>query len=284
MALKKIFFQSSLPRSGSTYMQCVLASNPNIYAGGTDGCLELLFGARGNYQTSPEFKAQDATLMKGAFKDFCRAGLEAYSSALIKDTDKEYVVLKSRGWGVYRDFLNEFYPDPKIICMIRDLRDVFCSYEKLYRKNQLAGDPIRNDAEARGTTVYKRMDEWAHPQNTIGRAIERLTEIIALGYANKILFVKYEDFCLRPETEMTRIYQYLGIPYYAHDFDNIPQTVKEEDTVFGMGDLHTIRPKLKMLPSDAKSVLGNDVCKWITGNAPQGGGFGWFYDYFKYQR
>jgi hypothetical protein len=54
MQLKKIFFQSSLPRSGSTFMQCILNNDPRIYAGGTDGCLELLFGARGNFQSSPE--------------------------------------------------------------------------------------------------------------------------------------------------------------------------------------------------------------------------------------
>ena len=65
--LKEIFFQSSMPRSGSTLFQSILDNNPKIYGTGTDGCLELLFGARANFSTSPEFKAQDSELMKKAF-------------------------------------------------------------------------------------------------------------------------------------------------------------------------------------------------------------------------
>jgi sulfotransferase len=260
-------------------MQCVLNNDPRIYAGGTDGCLELLFGARANFQSSPEFKALDYKLMEKAFKSFCKGGLESYAEAIIDGTEKEYVCLKSRGFGVYRGFINEFYPDPKIICLVRDLRDIFCSYEKIYRKNQLAGDPIRSDQSGRGTTVHKRIDEWAMPTSTIGRGVERLFEIIRLGYDDKILFVKYEDLCLYPETEMTRIYEYLEIPYYSHDFDNIPQTIKEEDSIYGLGEgLHTIRPKLEYTPSTAKKILGADVSDWIFNN------YQWFYNRFGYKK
>ena len=62
--MEKLFFQSSLPRSGSTLLQNLLAQNPDIYATPTSGVLELIFGARANYTTSPEFIAQDAELMK----------------------------------------------------------------------------------------------------------------------------------------------------------------------------------------------------------------------------
>jgi len=277
--VEKIFFQSSLPRSGSTYMQCILNNDPRIYAGGTDGALELLFGARANFTSSLEFKAQNQELMNEAFKGFCLGGLEGYASALVANTDKKYVCLKSRGWGVYRTFLDSFYPNPKIICMVRNLKDVVASYEKIYRKNQLQHDPIRNDSTARGTTVHKRVDEWLNPTNTIGRAVERIFEMIRLGYDDKILFVKYEDLCLYTETEITRIYDYLEIPYYAHDFNNIPQTITEDDAVYGLGTgLHEIRPKLEMKPSDADKVLGKDITKWLYDN------YTWYYDKFKYQR
>ena len=279
MSLEKIFFQSSMPRSGSTFMQSLLNTNPDIYAGGTDGCLELLFGARANYSTSPEFKSQDPVLMEKAFKGFCNAGLNAYCSTLIEGTDKKYVVLKSRGWGVYRDFLNGFYPEPKIICVVRNLKDIVASYEKIYRKNQMINDPIRNDLNAQGTTVHKRVNMWMSPENTIGRAIERLFEITRLGYDDKIHFVKYEDLCTYPETTMKLLYDYLKIPYYAHDFDNVPQTIKEDDTVFGLtNDLHTIRPKLQMKLSDADKVLGKDICQSLYDSFP------WYYRKFNYQK
>ena len=117
-----------------------------------------------------------------------------------------------------------------------------------YRKSQLKHDPIRDDSTARGTTIHKRIDEWINPQNTIGRAVERIFEMIRLGYDDKILFVKFEDLTMYPEMEMKRIYNYLGIDYFEHDFDNIQQITKEDDEVYGLtSDLHIIQPKLEPL-------------------------------------
>jgi len=265
-----------MPRALSTMLQNILGQNPDFHVTPTDGLLELVFGARGNFTTSPEFKAQDSELMTKAFKEFCYGGVMGYAKGL---TDKKYLMIKSRGWGVYRGFLDSFYPNPKIICMVRNLKDVIASYEKIYRKNQLLADPIRNDVDARGTTIHKRVDEWMHPTNTIGRAIERIFEIIRLGYDDKILFVKAEDLCLYPETEMTRIYQYLEVPYYTHDFDNIKQITQEDDSVYGLTkDLHSIRPILQMKPSDADVILGKDITKWLNDN------YKWYYDKFNYQK
>lgn len=274
--VEKIFFQSSMPRALSTMLQNIIGQNPDFYVTPTSGVLELVFGARGNFTNSPEFKAQDSQLMSNGFKGFCKAGIQGYYDSI---TDKKYVIDKSRGWGVYRSFLNEFYPNPKIICMVRNLKDVIASYEKIYRKNQLIADPIRNDSEARGTTVHKRVDEWMHPNNTIGRAVERIFEMIRLGYDDKILFVKAEDLCLYPENTMIRIYEYLEVSHFEHDFDNIQQITTEDDSVYGLTkDLHTIRPKLELKPSDADSVMGNDITNWLYEN------YKWYYNKFNYRK
>jgi sulfotransferase len=236
----------------------------------------LVFGARANFSTSPEFKAQDSDLMSKGFKGFCKGGIDSYFNAI---TDKKYVLEKSRGWGVYRGFLESFYPDPKIICLVRNLKDVVASYEKIYRNNPQSFDPIRDDSTGRGTTVHKRVDEWMAATNTIGRATERIFEMIRLGYDDKILFVKCEDLCLYPETEMSRVYQYLGIPYFKHDFDNITQITQEDDSVYGLTkDLHTIRPKLEMKPSDADGILGKDITDWLFKN------YEWYYRKFNYKK
>lgn len=273
---KQIFFQSSMPRALSTMFQNIVGQNPDFYVTPTDGLLELAFGARANFSSSPEFKAQNSELMNKAFTGFCKGAFDGWASAI---TDKPYILNKSRGWGVYRGFLDSFYPDPKIICLVRNLKDVVASYEKIYRKNPLQHDPIRSDSNGRGTTVHKRVDEWMHPTNTIGRAVERIFEMIRLGYDDKILFVKCEDLCLYPENEMKRVYNYLGLPYFEHDFDNIQQITTEDDAVYGLGaDLHTIRPKLEMKPSDADKVLGKDITQWLYDT------YKWYYQKFNYQK
>jgi sulfotransferase len=253
-----------------------MGQNPDFYVTPTSGLLELWFGARANFSTSPEFKAQDSELMSKGFKQFCHDGMFGYFNAI---TDKKYVMDKSRGHGVYRGFIETFYPNPKIVCMIRNLKDVVCSYEKIYRKNMQKHDPIRDDLNARGTTIHKRVDEWMSPTNTIGRATERIFEMIRLGYDNKVLFVKMEDLNLYPDTEMTRIYEYLEIPHFKHDFDNIQQITTEDDEVYGLSkDLHSIRPKLDLKPSDADSVLGKDISDWLYNT------YKWYYDKFNYKK
>jgi sulfotransferase len=271
---EKIFFQSSLPRSGSTLLQNIMGQNPDFYVTPTSGVLELLYAARANYTESPEFKAQDSEEMMNGFRGFCRAGFEGFYAGI---TDKKYAIDKSRGWGIHRDFVEFFYPEPKVICMVRDLRDIFCSMEKNFRKNQHLSDPVVNHAELRGTSTPKRIDVWANSQ-PVGMAIERLSEILRQGYDDKILFVRYEDLCMYPETEMQRIYNYLGVEYFKHDFDNIEQLTQEDDAVYGIFGDHTIRQKLEPLASSAKKVLGRDVTDWIWNT------YRWYFDRFKYNK
>ena len=273
--MEKLFFQSSLPRAGSTMLQNILAQNQDIYATPTSGVLELIYGARENYSNSPEFIAQDKDLMQKGYLAFCKQGMDAFYNAI---TDKKYIVDKSRGWGIHYDMLATIRGEqPKVICMVRDLRDVFASMEGNFRKHPEKSQGIVNWSTGQATTVPKRIDFWI--QNPpVGLAIERLQEIIRLGNDKNILFIKFEDLCLYPDTTMTKIYQYLDIPFYKHDFDNIEQVTKEDDEVYGAFGDHVIRKQLKLPPSKAKQLLTPDVCNWIYTN------YEWFYKYFRYSK
>ena len=76
--MEEIFFQSSLPRSGSTLLQNILGQNPDFYVSPTSGVLELLFAARNNYTNDVAFKAQGSQLMKKGWLNFCNCGLEGF--------------------------------------------------------------------------------------------------------------------------------------------------------------------------------------------------------------
>jgi sulfotransferase len=70
--VQKIYYQSSLPRSGSTLFQNIMAQNPDFYVTPTSGVLELVYAVRNNYTNSPEFKAQDPQEMRAGFLNFCK--------------------------------------------------------------------------------------------------------------------------------------------------------------------------------------------------------------------
>lgn len=271
--VEKIFFQSSLPRAGSTLLQNVMGQNPDFYVTPTSGVLELVYAARNNYTNSPEFKAQDQNLMKDGFLSFCRNGMEGFYNSI---TDKPYVLDKSRGWGVHYGFLNSFYPNPKIICMVRDPRSIFSSMEKNFRKNQHLDSGIVNHSQMAGTTTEKRIDLWSQGQ-PVGLALERLYQIFKEGINSKMLFVRFEDFTSSPKTEMERIYSYLGLPYYeGHDFNNIQQITKEDDSVYGIYGDHTIKQKLEPIGKDYNEILGIEASNWIKNR------YKWMFDQFGY--
>jgi sulfotransferase len=270
--IEKIFFNSSLPRSGSTLLQNIMGQNPDFYVTPTSGALELVFGARANYTNSPEFKAQDAESMKLAFRSFCRDGILGFYNSL---TDKKYVIDKSRGWGYYRDFLDFFYPDPKIICMIRDPRSILSSMEKNYRKNPDKANMLTSDSEMRNITTEQRIDSWVNSQ-PVGLAFQRLHEIIRQNKDKNMLFIKFEDLTLNPTKEIIKVYNYLEIDIYDHDFNNIEQITKEDDEVYGVFGDHKIKSVVQPIKPDYNEILGTNASKWIKNN------YSWFYEYFKY--
>ena len=270
--MKKLYFQSSLPRAGSTLLQNIMGQNPKFYVTPTSGVLELLYGARLNYTNSPEFSAQDADIMRKGFLNFCVQGVTGFFDAI---TDKPYILDKSRGWGYHYDFLNTFYPNPKILCMVRDPRDIICSMEKNFRKSPEKDSNMINHKTGEGVTTEKRIDIWSN-NPPVGMAMERLYQIIKEGNDKHIHFIKFETFCKSPKKEMEKIYNYLELPHFEHDFNNIEQITDEDDKVYGIFGDHTIKNKLEYAPSNAKEILGKGACDWIKDN------YKWFYDYFKY--
>jgi sulfotransferase len=271
--MKTIFYNSSLPRAGSTLIQNLIAQNPDFYSTPTSGLVDLIMASKNNYNHSQAFISQDPKQMENAFVEFCRSGMQGFFKGL---TDKPFVVDKSREWGVNYGLLDMIYPNPKIICMVRDIRCIYASMEKNFRKNPHKENHIQNVPQLVGTTLDKRIDIWASGV-PVGVAIDRLRDIIQQGIDKNILFVRYEDLMDNPENEMKRIYEHFEVPYYdKHDFENVTQYTQENDTIHGIYGDHTLRPKFERKPDDYLDVLGYELSMNIRNH------YKWFYDYFGY--
>jgi sulfotransferase len=272
--VEKVFYQSSMPRCGSTLLQNVLAQNPDIYATPTSGICDLLLNAKSNFTNAIEFKAQDSKLMDNAFKGFCKGAVYGYFNNL---TDRKYVIDKCRGWSVTYDFVNWFDPNPKVIVMIRDLRSIVSSLEKKFRQNQHLDAGMQNWNDMKGTTVDKRIDMFLNIAPPLCAPIDIIYDIIVRKISQKCLFIKFEEFSTNPINELKKIYNYLEIPYYEHDVNNIPQFTKENDVFYRPFGDHLIRNKIEPLEEDYINVLGRHNCNYITEK------YNWFYKAFNYK-
>lgn len=269
-----IFYQSSLPRAGSTLLQNIIGQNPSFHVTPTSGMIDLVLGARIGYNENKEAYTGDKDMWREGFYAFCREGLKGYAANL---TDKPYILDKSRNWGSIYSLIDNINPNPKILCMVRDLRAIFASMEKKFRTNPDRDMGEVDNANLMGITTHQRVEKWAvsHP---IGHAVPKLHQSILDKTAEKFLFIRYEEFCSNPEPMMQSIYQYLEVPYFKHNFDHIPQITIEDDTVHGIYGDHIIRNTLGMLPDDSKEVLGEYTYEWVYNN------YKWYFDLFGYDK
>lgn len=272
--MKKIFFQSSMPRAGSTLFQNIIGQNPEFYVTPTSGLIDLILGARIGYNQSKESKAGDKELWKRGFYAFCKSGLKGYLNDV---TDKPYILDKSRAWGSYYGLVSSIVSKPKVIVVIRDLRAVFSSMEKKFRLNPDYDDGLLDNRTLQNTTTLKRVETWAksHP---VGYAVEKLEQTFLDRTADNFLFVRYEDMCTHPEPVFSSVYEYLELPYFEHNFEVIPQITYEDDTIHGIYGDHTIRNTLQMFPNDWNEILGEEISNLIYNN------FKWYFNIFGYQQ
>ena len=62
-----------------------------------------------------------------------------------------------------------------------------------------------------------------------------------------------------PAATMKKVYDFLEMEYWFHDFNNIPQYTHEDDLEHGIPGLHVIRNRIKPVSANALKVLGEDT-------------------------
>ena len=272
MMNKKIFFNSSLPRAGSTLLSNVVGHHPNFYVSPTSALIDLILGSRIGYNNDRETAYTDTETWKKGFLNFNRYGLIGFMDAV---SDKPYHFDKSRMWGAYYSLLNMIVPNPKVVMMVRDLRAIYSSMEKKFRQNPDVETKIMDNIKMNNITTDQRVTHWSktHP---VGYSVIKLGELILQNLDKNILFLRYEDFCQTPDEHMKKLYEFFEVEYFQHDWNNIQQLTSENDEAHGIFGDHKIRKELKPLREDFLEVLGPYTCDRIVKENQ------WFYNYFKY--
>ena len=270
--VQKVFYNSSLPRAGSTLIQNILAQNPDIHSSPTSGIYEMFTSTRKVFTDGQEWKAQDVELMDQGYRGFLKGAIYGFYNNI---TNRPFVIDKCRGWVSEYAFINEYDPDPCIFVMVRDLRGIFTSLEKKYRLNPLKEHHIADYAELKGTTTEKRIIHWSN-HVPLAPSLERLYQVLYEGHGDNLLFIRFEDLMESPQKQLNQIYEFFGLPSFQHDFYNIKQYTQENDNVYGVFGDHIIRPVLESPSTDYEAILGKSGCEMIVDN------YEWYYEYFNY--
>lgn len=248
---RKFYFVSTLPRSGSTLLCNIFNQNQTIHATQTSGAADVMFGVRNNWNNLIEHKAHPDDEAQ-------RRVLKGILHSYYDNIEKDIVIDKSRAWVSLIEMTEwALGQKVKIIVPIRDLRDVLSSFELLWRKQAEKGQ-VPNEAENyfQFQTLEGRCEFWCRGDQPVGLAVNRINDVLKRGLGDRLYFVHFEDLTNQPDSTMRSIYEFLGEPYFKHNFDFVEQVTQEDDEIFGFQGLHTIRNKVEPIRTRWPSVLG----------------------------
>jgi sulfotransferase len=249
---KNIHFISGLPRSGSTLITNVLKQNPSIH-GEAVSSLSSIFSninsAWNNIEANQEYPNESAK----------RGTLNSVLQGYYSHIDKPIVMDRDRKWiSLIPQIESVIDRQCKMIVCVRNPAEILASFERLRKDNPLF--QTRADAVLReGSSITSRAYYYAGPDGELGLSHRNLKDAVTMGYLDRLLFVDYNRYCNSPKSQTKRIYEFLELPHFEHDFENIVQTEQYNDLAVGLPNLHKIKPSLDRTTVNCVEYLGLEL-------------------------
>ena len=254
--MKTFHFMAGLPRSGSTLISSILNQNPEIHSGPNSPICGMLYNLERNIITSEQWMAYPKPQV---MKQTIFGVLESYYSdraeSIIFDKNREYASKP------YFDTLLRIMPsEPRVILPVRSIPDILASFISLAHSSEQESFIDRDMKISGFGSQYKSLDEnrcdfLMREGGIIDNCLRGVHNAVFGSNPQCFHLVEYEDFLLDPQGETEKIYDFIGVAPYAHDFNNIENRFKENDHVHGLDGMHDVRRTISKREIDIKDML-----------------------------
>jgi sulfotransferase len=259
--MKKYFFISGFPRAGNTLLSSILNQNKDILVSGQSIVPEIFYRIE-------EIKT---TLYFNNFpheKALSNVSLNIFDN-FFKEYNCKYIIDRGSWATPYNLSMLKKYlkNDIKIIFLVRDVVEILASFIKISKKfpnfyvnkiyNSLDKNVLwRNEIEEK-CEILTREDSF------IDKSLWCAKYLINNENKNIYKFVEYNDLIKYPKKTLNKIYSFLNIPNFEHDFNNIKKYsfngIEYNDDVLG-APLHLLKHKsIQKNKTDIKKILPNSV-------------------------
>lgn len=249
--MRKYNFISGLPRSGSTLLSSILNQNPRFTASISDPlamyCASVIrdtSAAAGMEAAVPIEKRKG--IIRGMFDSFYSEGREVCFNT-------------NRGWAAETSLLKELFPNFKMIVCLRDIPWILDSFEQLNTKNPFTIKPLYHHQQL--NSVYERcnmlMGQIQNAPGYVSAPLENVQQSMFSHERDHICYIEYDTLVNNPEESMRKIYDFLGEPWFEHDFNNVETSYDEFDEQAKIEGLHTVRKKVEYI--NRRSTLPPDL-------------------------
>lgn len=180
-----------------------------------------------------------------------------------EEFDAEVIFDTNRLWCAKMRPLQELFPAARVIACVRHMPWIIDSVEQLARRNTFQPSSIFNYMP--GGTVYSRADAVAGADGMVGFAFNALKEAFYGDDTANLMLLQYETLVANPAAAIAAVYEFIGEPAFAHDFDNVSYEANEFDLKAGTPGLHSVRSKISV--RERHSILPPDIFRRFENDA-----------------
>lgn len=248
---KTYYFLTGLPRSGSTVLGAILNQNPNVYVTPTSPMLPVAVAMQEAWQNEPAVKANQVDQQ---IQNLTTALLDAFWM----HRPENIIIDKNRGWAKNMPVATKLFGyNVKAICVERDLPSIMASWLTLLRKNpgnSAEQNVALNGLESSDNNLMAEM--WFNMVKECMDCVQQLKR----SAPNQFITIHYDNLITDPNNELARIEEFLNLPKYTYQFNNITNDTVDDDLLaWGLNGLHTIRSVLKKTSADPFKILGPEL-------------------------
>lgn len=195
-----------------------------------------------------------SVLLSDAHRERILKGL--FHSYYADQQDKRVIFDTNRAWCARLPALKRLFPEAKVICCVRSVAWIMDSIERLIAAHPFQESKLFNGDSERAT-VFTRVDALAQNDRFVGFAWSALKEAVYGPHADSLLLVDFDLLTAAPEKVLRLIYDFIGEPWFEHDFADVRFDAPDFDQQLGLPGLHRIRPKVT--PVRRPTVLPPDL-------------------------
>jgi sulfotransferase len=242
-----------MPRSGSTLLSSILNQNEKIFATPNSALCQIMWDAQSYIYNSEQFQG---------YPNFVGAEtiLKSMADNYYSGYKEKFVIDKCRDWGVPDNLvmIERYITDkPKFVTVVRDVLEVLASFITLVHKNEGSNNFIDSNLSMKNPTDDDRCDFLMKPGGTIDRCLWAIKSVIESEH--QVHIISYDDIINNKEKTIQGIYDFLEIPQYKHDFNNIINKYPENDFIYGLIGFHTVRSSVEKVSKPVTEVLSDYV-------------------------
>jgi sulfotransferase len=253
--MKTYHFMAGLPRSGSTLLKSILDQNPNLHTNPVSPVMELMYHTEEYFKKSEQYLAYEKP--KNAHKI-----IKSYIENYYYEREEDIIIDHCRSWPNNIERIKTYItPNPKIICPVRDVLEILTSFIDMIHRNSDQTSFIDEHLMEKGFTVDddNRCKYLMSDDGIVEQSLWSLSQAFIKNDTKHLLLVEYNDLVNTPEETFKRIYEFLELDYYSHDFMRIENTHREKEDQWSLKDMHYVRQKLQKTSKTPEKVLSSHI-------------------------